>query len=66
LRSTITPSIDVVPSMMVVPSSYSYGGMSRPHGDAGSRVGAGVGAGVAVGAAVGGGLGEVGGLVIAT
>jgi hypothetical protein len=52
--------------MIDVPSSYSYGGMSRPHGDAGSRVGAGVGAGVAVGVAVGGGLGEVGGLVMAT
>jgi hypothetical protein len=52
--------------MMVVPSAYTYGGMSRPHGDAGSGVGAGVGAGVAVGAAVGDGLGEVGGLVSAT
>jgi hypothetical protein len=52
--------------MIVVPSAYSYGGMSRPHGDAGSGVGAGVSFGVGVGVAVGDGLGEVGGLVIAT
>jgi hypothetical protein len=52
--------------MMVVPSAYTYGGMSRPQGDAGSGVGTVAGAGVAVGVAVGGGLGEVGGLVIAT
>ena len=64
--SNTTPSIDVGPSMIVVPSAYSYGGMSRPHGDAGSGVGAGVSSGVAVGVAVGGGLGDVGGLVMAT
>ncbi len=52
--------------MIDVPSAYTYGGMSRPNGDARSGVGAGVGAGIAVGVAVGGGLGEVGGLVIAT
>lgn len=66
LMSNTTPSINVGPSMMVVPSAYSYGGMSRPQGDAESGVGTGAGAGVAVGVAVGDGLGEVGGLVIAT
>ena len=64
--SNTTPSIDVGPSMMVVPSAYTYGGMSRPHGDAVSGVGVGNGSEVWAGVAVGAGLGDAEGLSSAT
>ena len=66
LRSTITPSIDVGPSMIDVPSSKTYAGMSRFHGDAVSGVGVGNGSGVWSSVAVGAGLRDEAGLSSAT
>jgi hypothetical protein len=49
---------NTTPSMIDVPSSWTYAGMSRFHGDALPGVGVGYGSGVWSGVAVGVGLGD--------